>query len=76
MVLPITVEKCIEHAEKLVAADATLNPDAPHPAALPAYKEHANGHMFTSPTHEGLAYTNCDKCGEQYGARYTRACGP
>jgi hypothetical protein len=33
-----------------------------------------NGHVFIDGAGIDFPYTNCDKCGIQFGARYTRAC--
>ena len=38
------------------------------------YEAHVNGHVFKSPTYEQVEFQNCDRCGEQYGARYVRPC--
>jgi hypothetical protein len=41
------------------------------------YEAHINTHVFKAATYEQIAFTNCDRCGEQYGARYVRTCpGP
>jgi hypothetical protein len=49
----------------------------PHcPAERPSdlYELRANGHVFKAPTYEAIDFTNCDKCGEQFGARGVRLC--
>lgn len=42
------------------------------PARL--YELHANAHTFKSQNPGDFHLTNCDKCDEQYGARWTRIC--
>jgi hypothetical protein len=36
----------------------------------------ANGHVFRSAKYGIFSHTNCDKCGEPFGARLTRSCLP
>jgi hypothetical protein len=35
---------------------------------------HCNGHAYLATDGAALEYTNCDNCGEQFGARLTRPC--
>lgn len=38
------------------------------------YEAHVNGHVYKAPTYTDVEFSNCDNCGEQFGARWTRLC--
>lgn len=47
---------------------------APVAEGLIVHFETVEGHVFKAPTIEEIKYGNCDRCGLQYGSRYTQGC--
>jgi hypothetical protein len=83
---PAATETCAEIAKRISPIDGkpigakryggstTPVAGAETPARGTPQAHNINGHVFIDGAGIDFPYTNCDKCGIQFGARYTRAC--
>lgn len=58
-------------ANEVMAAKPAAGPT---PRSSDLYEAHMNTHVFKAPTYDGILISACDRCGEQFGARYVRTC--